>query len=306
MRIVVAILSLLLLAPSSFAEKAPPKSDEPDTSVNLALPPSPTEPRDELRAGRASFMAGDYKNAEATISGLLYPTSRLSAAADLAEAHLLLGAIYYIEGNLARSRREFEEALAIEPTLGVDPLVFSKDTIAYFLGIKEQVQSREQAEKQRAELAKERLRLQGILKNMVVLEKRSYWVNFVPFGAGQFQNGQRKKGVVFLATQATLGGISAGLYGYQIIKYGSGVSPQEARDVNRMRVAQITTGALFWGAVAWGIADSLIHYEHVVSRQADPSLLRDLEEEDSVGSLKPRISPMVSESSLGAAFSVRF
>ena len=43
-------------------------------------------------------------------------------------------------------------------------------------------------------------------------EQHSYAVNFIPFGAGQFQNGQRGKGWAFLGIEAALGAISLGAF----------------------------------------------------------------------------------------------
>ncbi len=262
------------------------------------------QPVNELSRARDSFRAGGLEKAEIILNGLLYPKSRLSAKNEIAQAHLLLGAVHFEHEDFARARREFEEALSIERSLTLDPILFSKESVIFFDDIKERVNAREEAERQQADLARERLRIQGILKDMVVLEKRSYWVNFIPFGAGQFQNGQRKKGVAFLAFQVALGGASAGLYGYQVIKYGGGVPPESVSSVNRIRATQIATGALFWGAVAWGIADSLIHYEHVVSRKADPSLLRELDRGQAAP--KARVTPSFTHESFGATFSVDF
>ena len=41
-------------------------------------------------------------------------------------------------------------------------------------------------------------------------EVRPYYVNLIPFGAGQFQNGQRCKGLAFAISEATTAGLSAG------------------------------------------------------------------------------------------------
>src|SRR5690606_22290788 len=120
---------------------------------------------------------------------------QLSDARELAEAHLLLGLCHLEGGNDAQADRELEEALLLDPQMSLDPLVFSARALARFSQKQAELSARAKGEAEKAEVARERLRLRKLIDNMVVLEKRSYWVNFVPFGAGQFQNGQRKKGL---------------------------------------------------------------------------------------------------------------
>jgi hypothetical protein len=275
-------------------------------------------PSEELDQARTAFRAGRYDDARNLLSSLLYPKTRLSDPAELAEAHLLLGVSEFEGGDVAQAERELEEALFIDTSLKLDPLVFSSRAVEFFQQKKEALERRSREDEEKARLARERDRLRRILANLVVVEKRSYWVNFVPFGAGQFQNGQRAKGIAFFASQAALGGASAGLWAYQVIKYGfSGkVPPEEVNEVNWIQRGQVATGLLFLGVVAWGIVDSLVHYEHVVSRQADPSLLKEFElqefdkETGEKGKARPhsslRLIPALDEKSVGLGLSIDF
>ena len=81
-----------------------------------------------------------------------------------------------------------------------------------------------------------------------MLEKQRYWVNFVPFGAGQFQNGQKRKGFTFFAAETLTGGLSVGLWSYQVIKYGfrGKVPRDEVSTVNTLQVVQIGSGVVFF------------------------------------------------------------
>ena len=54
-------------------------------------------------------------------------------------------------------------------------------------------------------------------------------VNFVPFGAGQFQNGQRRKGWLFFGAEAVLGAVSVGAFATNFALYGADASPQVQR-----------------------------------------------------------------------------
>ena len=55
---------------------------------------------------------------------------------------------------------------------------------------------------------------------VVRYERHSFAVNFVPFGAGQFQNGQRRKGWLFLGAEAALGAVSVGAFATNLGLYG--------------------------------------------------------------------------------------
>lgn len=237
---------------------------------------SPTE---ELKAARASFLAGDFANAAGQLSALLYPTSRLADASAIAEAHLLLGVSYFETNKPEGAEREFEEALFLDSSLSLDQNLFSPRAISFFDKTKDDLAKRADIAKEKERLARKNQALREALENMVVYEKRRYWVNFIPFGAGQFQNGQLRKGVSFFIAEAVTGGASVGLWSYQVIRYGfRGKVPRDEIDrVNTLQILQIGSGALFWAFTAWGIVDSLSNYEHTIKREADPAILKDLE-----------------------------
>lgn len=253
----IALCVLALLAGSSPANGAPPE---------------------ELARARETFLAGQFEQAIPLLVSLLYPTSRLADGDLLAEAHLLLGVSYLETGKPDAATREFEEALFLDQNLALSTSIFSEEAVRFFDRTKSEVQRRARESEEKERLARERDRLRRILENLVVLEKRRYYVNFIPFGAGQFQNGDRTKGVFFFVAQAVTGGTSVALWSYQVNRYGLGgeVPGDEVATVQRIQVAQIATGAAFFGLVAWGIIDSLANYEHTIQRKPDPSVLEDM------------------------------
>jgi tetratricopeptide (TPR) repeat protein len=260
--------------------------------------PSQATPTEELQAARESFLPGDYKAAIGKFTALLYPTSRLAKASSIAEAHLLLGVSFFETGEREGASREFEEALFLDESLSLDADLFSAEAVRFFDEKKAELKGKAEDSAEKERLARREQALNRALQNMVVLEKRRYWVNFMPFGAGQFQNGERNKGFAFFVGEAVLGGTSVGLWSYQVIKYGfRGKVPRDEVDtVNTLQVMQIGSGALFYALMAWGIVDSLSHYEHAVKREADPSLLKDLEdvldnEKDTTPTVIPNAGP---------------
>jgi hypothetical protein len=110
---------------------------------------------------------------------------------------------------------------------------------------------------------------------MVVIETHPYYINFIPFGAGQFQNGDQRKGLFFAITEGVTGAVSAGIWLYLVGEYGlpGKVPPEKAESALRLQQVEIGAGALCLGLMAWGVVDSLIHYQPSVKRAPDESLL---------------------------------
>jgi tetratricopeptide (TPR) repeat protein len=246
-------------------------------------------PAEELEQARESFLSGDYEGAVGRFSALLYPKSRLAEASTIAQAHLLLGVCYFETKQLKSAETEFEEALFLDSLLRLDANIFSAEVIEFFNAKREELEKAATAAAEREQLTRKQQALDRAIKNLVVLEKQRYWVNFVPFGAGQFQNGQKRKGFTFFAAETLTGGVSVGLWSYQVIKYGfrGKVPRDEVSTVNTLQVVQIGSGVVFFGLLAWGIVDSLSNYEHAVTRQADPSLIKELED---IYDIKPTTS----------------
>jgi len=101
-------------------------------------------------------------------------------------------------------------------------------------------------------------------------------VNFIPFGAGQFQNGDKGKGLFFSASEAVTCGASGVIFSYLVLKYGLGgqVPPEEAGSVRRWQQVEIGAGSVCLALMAWGVVDSLMNYQATYrTATPDPSLL---------------------------------
>ena len=234
-------------------------------------------PNDELASARNAFRAGNYRDAIPLLNYLLYPKARLGNTSNLVEAHLMLGICHFETGNIQLASREFEEALFLDPQANVDTGLASAQAVALFQQTRLAARKRAAADSERLRLAQERAAYKKALKNLVVIEKRPYYINFIPFGAGQFQNGESRKGVFFFVSETMFGGTSAGLFLWQAFKYGLGgrVPQEDAGLVRRVQQIQVVTGGVALGLMAWGIVDSLIHYKPSIQRKADESLLPD-------------------------------
>ena len=234
-------------------------------------------PAQKLAEARQEFELGNYNQAAPLLNYLLYPTAQLSSRNDLIEAHLLLGLCYLELGNRVDATREIEEALYLDSNLTLDPLVFSEKAIAFVAERKREVEERARRDAEARVDAEARERLRKLLENTIVLERRPYFINFIPMGAGQFQNGQRTKGIILFVSEAALGGLSIGLFAYQLNRYGYNgiVPPGDIAFVNRLQIAQIVSGSLCLAVVAYGIVDSLVYYRSTTRVPADESLIPD-------------------------------
>ncbi len=262
-------------------------------------------PNEELQKARESFLAGEYKTSIGQLTALLYPTSRLAKASSIAEAHLLLGVSFFESGQSDSATREFEEALFLDESLSLSTSLFTTEAVTFFDKTKAEIARKSTEAEQTERLARRQQAFNKAVQNLVVLEKYRYWVNFVPFGAGQFQNGQKGKGLAFFIGEAALGGTSVALWGYQVVRYGlsSGTVPRDEVDtVNTIQVVQIGTGALFIALTAWGIVDSLTNYKYEIERKADPSILKELKDSlESETAFSPLIIPTAGPDRAGVA-----
>lgn len=232
-------------------------------------------PAEELSIARDAFRRRDWQAAIPVLSSLLYPRPRLASLEDLFEAHLLLGMSAFESGDRATAAREFDEALVLESERQLDTVLFSDAAVALYDERRTAIRDRLRLEEEKRALAIERQKYRQMLAAMVIVEKRDYYVNYIPFGAGQFQNKQTRKGIAFAAAQGVTGALSAGIWMYLVGSYGlSGSVPNdEAAQVRRLQQVEIGAGAVFLGLVAAGIVDALINYKPSVVRKPDESIL---------------------------------
>jgi hypothetical protein len=237
-------------------------------------------PAQDLDRARFSFREHDYDSAMKVATYLLYPDEKLAAPADLVEAHVILGASNFETGHRIEAKNEFEKALQIQPDKMLTDKLFSEGAIRLFDETKADIEARAERDAQLRKLADERERIRKYRESLVFVEKRSFVINFAPFGAGQFQNKQPGRGILFAAGQGLTGGISVGVFLYLAGKYGL-VAKVPFPDVTRVRELQqleIGTGVAFFAVYAWGVVDALLNYKPTVQIEGDslPPSLRDL------------------------------
>jgi tetratricopeptide (TPR) repeat protein len=230
----------------------------------------------QLDKGRDSFKRGDWQSAIEVVNLLLYPELQLARKEQVVEAHILLGAAYYQIGDRERAREEFQRALEIEPEQSIGTRLFTEGAIRLFEETKTDLRIAKEREDEKRRIAQRLKEIEDYKKSLIVYETHSYYANFIPFGAGQFQNRQRGKGIMFAVTQGVTGGVSAGVFFYLASKYGlvsTSVPRTEATTVLRLQQLEVGSAALFFGLYAWSVVDSLLHYKPRQRVEGDDSLL---------------------------------
>jgi len=194
------------------------------------------------------------------------------------QAHRMLGVAEIFQGDNDAAAQEFRKLLQLQPDYRFDPLLDPPQVIDLFNGVlrahEAEVANLEGKQREAARARqRDREECEKLRAGPTVIEKRfgrnSFLLNFVPFGAGQFQNGHRRKGWAFLAAQASLAAASVAalttnfaLYGFRPkrgCRHDFGAMPCPPQDIdhtdeNRSRWllrTQVATGAAFFAAVAW-------------------------------------------------------
>ncbi len=186
----------------------------------LFASPARADLQAEIEKGRAAYVAKNYAEAEPHFRRVLDPaeTSRDSSQTSL--ARMFLGAIAVAQGRREDAGRFFEALLLEDQLYEPDPLSFPTDVINLFIDTRAQLRERlnaAAAERARLEVARklredaERrareawlARIQDLAGEEKVTVRNSRYTALVPFGVGQFQNGQAALGYTFLALEGTL------------------------------------------------------------------------------------------------------
>jgi len=206
--------------------------------------------------------------------------------AEAVDAYRMLGIAEYQLGDRLAARAAFVNLLSFEPDYGLDAFLVPPPIVEFFDAVKKEHEPalaplrerrRELAQQRRlADDAKRRLLTEeqartGAPGKVVRIEQRVYLFNWMPLGAGQFQNGERAKGTAIAAGQLVLGlvNISAIVVHNQIaddrtrtcISGQPGCTRPPYSDSDRTLISQVDTlkyvsAGLFWALYAYGVWDA--------------------------------------------------
>jgi hypothetical protein len=208
------------------------------------------------------------------------------------EARKYLGATYLFLGKDEAAREQFQLLLQEDPDYDIDPVAFPEAVVQTFREVKreatadrERAEAREAARRQRersdelGELIRQQQRIRELeaLASAETVEKvNSRWIAALPFGIGQFQNENRKLGIMFAVTEtAFLASSIATFIGHNSLRDENPTEDEleRARRVERaLRIGNwVSVGALLSFYVA-GVIEAEVRFKPVIrsTRDRDP------------------------------------
>ena len=173
----------------------------------------------ELDKGRNAYLARQYDEADARFRALLAPnTGTLHDSALITQAYMYWGAVKIARGRPAEAGALFEQLLMRNPQYEPDPLSFPTAVLDAFSDTRSRIrerlnaQAREMARREADRRLREEEERQKQIERIRILERmaseekitvnNSRILAFIPFGAGQFQNGSTGLGWVFFGAES--------------------------------------------------------------------------------------------------------
>jgi tetratricopeptide (TPR) repeat protein len=216
-----------------FGISAPAKTRPPRVSVlgalglGLALALGLALPRavrandfDQFQSAREAYESLNYEHAADLFRGLVADAMPFDRRPLVLESRKYLAAAYMFLRRYSDAEAQFELLVQADHEYVLDPLAFPDEVVVKFNEVKARAgEERARSEQQRAEREtqeraqseavdrqqKQRLgRLYALAGTQTVEQRNSRLVAFMPFGAGQFQNGDDDLGMVLAVSQGVL------------------------------------------------------------------------------------------------------
>jgi hypothetical protein len=239
----------------------------------------------QLKTCRDSFEYGNYEESGRLAEALLLTRDQLAEDQQI-EAYKIAGLSHFYLNNVDAARRSFVGLLSVDPDYALDPFLVPPAAVAFFDGVKRDkeaylapIRERRKArdEQQRLEeearrrLLEESLRRQGEPDKPVLIVheiKRTFIVNLLPFGAGQFQEERPVVGGLVAGGQAiSLVGSIACFVNIENLRSQFGkyskANYDTAQSYNTLKWVSLS---VFAATYVGGVLDSLWHYQGSESR----------------------------------------
>jgi hypothetical protein len=173
----------------------------------------------DLEKAHNAYVAHKYDDAESRLRALLDPrTGTLKDPDTVADARMYLGASLLAQGKKADAATVFEQLLRDKPDYQPDPLRVTLQATDALIDARSRLRDElsasmaekvRQAQEEKARLESEKQKaalrlamLEKLASEETVTERHSRWLALLPFGVGQFQNGQTGLGIGFLVVES--------------------------------------------------------------------------------------------------------
>ncbi len=224
---------------------------------------------------------------------------------DLVELHKIAGLSAHYLGRLPDAESHFTSLLRIEPDFALDPFVVPPPAVSFLEKIRKELgreldvirqkkrleaefkkREREAQERSRRESEEQRRRMEDLSRRITLrtVEKRSFVINFLPFGAGQFQQQRTGLGIFLAVSEGATAAVSVVAYiawalliqkvdrvipGFQtwdgnthFTEYG--ILRRDEAQFRIWRWTKYISSGLFYALYALGVADAVFHHEDEV------------------------------------------
>ena len=250
----------------------------------FALPVAADELSD-FESARRSYDKQSYAKAARGLESLVGgAVPRAANPVVRLEARKYLGATYLFLGKKEAAREQFRLLLEEDPDYDIDPVAFPEAVVQTFQEVQKGVtaerarrdaQEAARQERERSEEVEELIRqqqrieaLEKLASEQTIEKVNSRWIAAIPFGAGQFQNENRKLGIMFATLQsAFLASSIATFIGHNSLR-DENPAPNEidrARRVEKaLRIGNwVSVGAFVSFAVA-GVIEAEVRFRPVI------------------------------------------
>lgn len=249
----------------------------------LALPlAAGASPQGDLQRAKDLFEYGEYEEAR-QLGERLLAQNVLAADEDLIDANRIV-ALAYLYGDAPdrqeKAQQYFLQLLSVEPDYRLDPFFTPPAALEFFervrseneeklAPIREQrrltKQARAAEEAARRRFLEERSRETAPQGPPTVryVQKNHPALIFLPFGAGQFQNGDRTAGYALASIQLAAGLTSLGSYlAVEGMKNDAGrYDPDDIRTARAFNTTKWVSAGVFYAAWLYGILDAWRGFE---------------------------------------------
>lgn len=212
--------------------------------------------QDALRNAKNLFIYQDYGRAAEVLDSLLHPNILLDEADDVRIAREYLGASLWYLGRKDEARNEFTLLLLGASTHRLDPFQHVPEMISFYEALRQELIAQKAIRPDGGEPEDPAPRSQTIRLRRETIEKRPFVAMFIPFGVGQYQNGDTTLGTVFLVSEVLA--LSATIASYFLILDTRSDDPDRAK---QYRTALWASEGVFLALVAGGITEAIISYD---------------------------------------------
>lgn len=238
----------LLIALWATCAQGQPTPTGPSTGA-AGTEPDSGDPQKQYELAKNAFYYQDYDRTIALLTPLLTPEVRLPSKEQLQHAREMLGASLWWKKNPAAFREQFTRLLQDDARFELDAFYYPPEMVRDFGELKTQL---EQAGliKVPVDTTRKPAKVETYL-----YQHTPFGLTLLPFGVGQFANGQEGAGVLFLSLESSflLANLSSWIYLYAANPHGT------EREVGLWTM--YGSLGLLTGTAIWGIIDAVVHHQ---------------------------------------------